>query len=229
MSLVYSTLFALVPVVAVAFSVLKAFGYHRELEPVLYEFLRPLGEKGSELTAKIMEFVENVQSTLLGTVGFVFLLYTVIVDDPEDRGRAQLHLARRAAAQPRAARDRVRRRHARRARSLTVVAMVMLASYRGQRQWWRRLSGLATGTPAAARSHFAPYVLIIGAVLVPVRLHAEHARAAGVPAFVGALFGGAAVGRRSARSSRASSSTRRRRRRSTPASRSCCCSWCGCT
>ena len=43
MSLVYSTLFAIVPVVAVAFSVLKAFGYHRELEPVLYEFLRPLG------------------------------------------------------------------------------------------------------------------------------------------------------------------------------------------
>ena len=46
MSLVYSTLFAIVPVVAVAFSVLKAFGYHRELEPVLFEFLRPLGDAG---------------------------------------------------------------------------------------------------------------------------------------------------------------------------------------
>ncbi len=78
MSLVYSTLFAIVPVIAVAFSVLKAFGYHRELEPVLYEFLRPLGEQGFELTAKIMQFVENVQGTLLGTIGFVFLLYTVV-------------------------------------------------------------------------------------------------------------------------------------------------------
>ena len=78
MSLVYSTLFAIVPVVAVAFSVLKAFGYHRELEPVLFEFLRPLGEQGYSLTASIMGFVENVQGTLLGTIGFVFLLYTVI-------------------------------------------------------------------------------------------------------------------------------------------------------
>ena len=78
MSLVYSTLFAIVPVVAVAFSVLKAFGYHRELEPVLFEFLRPLGEQGYALTASIMGFVENVQGTLLGTIGFVFLLYTVI-------------------------------------------------------------------------------------------------------------------------------------------------------
>ena len=79
MGLVYSSLFALVPVIAVSFAVLKAFGYHRELEPVLYEFLRPLGTKGYELTAKIMQVVENAQTTVLGTIGFVFLLYTVIV------------------------------------------------------------------------------------------------------------------------------------------------------
>ena len=78
MSLVYTSLFALVPVVAVSFSVLKAFGYSREIEPVLFEFLRPLGPKGYELTATIMRFVENAQTTLLGTVGFVFLVYTVI-------------------------------------------------------------------------------------------------------------------------------------------------------
>jgi membrane protein len=78
MGLVYSSLFAIVPVVAVSFSVLKAFGYHRELEPVLYEFLRPLGSRGLELTARIMAFVESAQTTLLGTVGFVFLIYTVI-------------------------------------------------------------------------------------------------------------------------------------------------------
>jgi hypothetical protein len=64
-------------VVAVSFSV-KPFGYHRELEPVLFEFLLPLGDNGYDLTVKIMEFVENVQGTLLGTVGFVFLLYSVI-------------------------------------------------------------------------------------------------------------------------------------------------------
>ena len=78
MSLVYSTLFAIVPVIAVAFAVLKAFGFHRELEPVLYEFLRPLGEQGQALARNIMGFVENVQGTVLGTIGFVFLLYTIV-------------------------------------------------------------------------------------------------------------------------------------------------------
>jgi membrane protein len=84
MGLVYSTLFAIVPVIAVAFSVLKAFGYHRELEPVLFEFLQTARRAGLyEATVKIMEFVENIQGTLLGTVGVVFLLYTVGRDGPE--------------------------------------------------------------------------------------------------------------------------------------------------
>src|SRR3569623_290909 len=49
MSLVYTTLLALVPLLAVSFSVLKAFGVHNQLEPVLLNFLAPLGEKGMEL------------------------------------------------------------------------------------------------------------------------------------------------------------------------------------
>ena len=78
MSLVYSTLFAIVPVIAVAFAVLQAFGYQRELEPVLYELLRPLGDQGQRVAARIMGFVGNVQGTLVGTVGVAFLLYTAV-------------------------------------------------------------------------------------------------------------------------------------------------------
>jgi membrane protein len=78
MSLVYSTLFALVPIVAVAFAMLKVFGYDQELEPVLFEFLRPLGDEAYVVTERIMEFVENVRGTLLGTLGIVFLIYTVV-------------------------------------------------------------------------------------------------------------------------------------------------------
>ena len=78
MSLVYSTLFALVPIVAVAFAVLKGFGYGSELEPVLFEFLKPLGDQASVVTERIMGFVENVQSTVLGTIGVVFLIYTTV-------------------------------------------------------------------------------------------------------------------------------------------------------
>ena len=78
MSLVYSTLFAIVPLIAVAFAVLQAFGYQQEIGRMVQEFLTPLGAPGRELAASIMGFVENAQGTILGTVGFVFLLYTVL-------------------------------------------------------------------------------------------------------------------------------------------------------
>src|ERR1700754_1733668 len=57
MSLVYTTLLSIVPAIAVSFSVLKGLGYHRQLEPVLYTFLEPLGDRGYELTQQITDFV----------------------------------------------------------------------------------------------------------------------------------------------------------------------------
>lgn len=78
MSLVYTTLLSIVPLIALSFSVLKGLGYHRDLEPVLYNFLEPLGDKAYELTAQVMGFVDNVSSGVLGSLGLVFLLYTVI-------------------------------------------------------------------------------------------------------------------------------------------------------
>ena len=78
MSLVYTTLLSIVPLIALSFSVLKGLGYHRYLEPVLYQFLEPLGDRATELTARVMLFVENVQSGVLGSLGLAFLLYTVI-------------------------------------------------------------------------------------------------------------------------------------------------------
>ncbi len=78
MSLVYTTLLSIVPLIALSFSVLKGLGFHRELEPVLYTFLEPLGEKAFDLTSQIMEFVDNVRSGVLGSIGLIFLLYTVI-------------------------------------------------------------------------------------------------------------------------------------------------------
>ena len=78
MSLVYTTLLSIVPLIALSFSVLKGLGFHRELEPVLYTFLEPLGEKAGEITTQVMQFVDNVQSGVLGSIGLIFLLYTVI-------------------------------------------------------------------------------------------------------------------------------------------------------
>ncbi|RJQ22615.1 MAG: YihY/virulence factor BrkB family protein [Nitrospiraceae bacterium] len=78
MGLVYFTLFSIVPVLAISFSVLKAFGVHNEAEPYLREFLAPLGSKGEEITSMIIGFVENMRAGVLGSAGFVVLLYTVI-------------------------------------------------------------------------------------------------------------------------------------------------------
>ncbi len=78
MSLVYTTLLSIVPLIALSFSVLKGLGFHRELEPVLFAFLEPLGEKAYDITAQVMEFVDNVRGGVLGSIGLVFLLYNVI-------------------------------------------------------------------------------------------------------------------------------------------------------
>jgi membrane protein len=78
MGLVYTTLLSLVPLIAFAFAVLKGLGVHRDLEPLVFEFLRPIGERAGELTTQMMSFVENVRGDVLGSVGLAFLLYTVI-------------------------------------------------------------------------------------------------------------------------------------------------------
>lgn len=78
MSLVYTTLLSLVPTVAIAFAIFRAFGYAVYVEQFLTQFLEPLGDQGTEITARLMEFVQRVNANVLGTVGFVFLVYTVI-------------------------------------------------------------------------------------------------------------------------------------------------------
>jgi len=51
MSLVYTTILALVPLIAFSFSILKAFGVvNSQLEPLISSFLEPLGPKGEEIT-----------------------------------------------------------------------------------------------------------------------------------------------------------------------------------
>ncbi len=75
-SLVYTTLLSLVPFLAVTFSVLKAFGVHQQIEPVLSQAFDPLGEKGAEITANIIQFVDNLKVGVLGAVGVAGLFYT---------------------------------------------------------------------------------------------------------------------------------------------------------
>lgn len=78
MSLVFTTLLSLVPLIAVAFSVLKAFGVHNQIEPFLLNVLEPLGDKGIEISTNIIGFVQNVKVGVLGSVGVAMLFYTII-------------------------------------------------------------------------------------------------------------------------------------------------------
>lgn len=79
MSLVYTTLLSIAPLMALAFSVLKGLGYGQSFQPLLYQFLQPIGDaKAAELTSKLMSTINNVRSGVLGSLGLALLIYTVI-------------------------------------------------------------------------------------------------------------------------------------------------------
>ena len=78
MSLVYTTLLSLVPLLAVSFSVLKGFGVHSELEPMLVQALEPLGSQAQEIANRLIGYVDNTAVGVLGSVGLVLLLYSVL-------------------------------------------------------------------------------------------------------------------------------------------------------
>lgn len=78
MSLVYTTLLSLVPLLALSFSVLKALGVHNSMEPVLLRLLAPLGDKSVELTETVIGFVENIRVGVLGVFGILLLFYTAV-------------------------------------------------------------------------------------------------------------------------------------------------------
>lgn len=76
--LVYVTILSIVPVIAISFSVLKAFGFHRQLQPFLYSVLAPLGPEGEQLTQQVIGFVDNVQGNVLAGVGLALLFVTTV-------------------------------------------------------------------------------------------------------------------------------------------------------
>ncbi|QHS10105.1 YihY/virulence factor BrkB family protein [Sinimarinibacterium sp. NLF-5-8] len=78
MSLVYTTLLSIVPLLALSFSVLKALGAHNALEPILLEFLHPLGSQANEITATVIGFVENIRVGVLGSLGVALLFWTAL-------------------------------------------------------------------------------------------------------------------------------------------------------
>ncbi len=78
MSLVYTTLLSVVPLLAFSFAILKGFGVFNQLEPYLDGLLEPLGAQGEQITDQILALVDNVRGSVLGGLGLAFFLYTAI-------------------------------------------------------------------------------------------------------------------------------------------------------
>ena len=78
MSLAYTTLLSIVPLMVFSFAVLKGLGARGDLKFLLHQFFRPMGSAATPLTESVMQFVVNMRGELLGSIGLAFLVYTVI-------------------------------------------------------------------------------------------------------------------------------------------------------
>jgi membrane protein len=78
MSLAYTTLLSLVPLLVFSFSILKGLGARTDLKLLLHEFFRPLGNAEQQMTEGVLQFVANMRGDVLGAIGLVFLIYTVV-------------------------------------------------------------------------------------------------------------------------------------------------------
>ncbi len=75
-ALSYTTLLAIVPLLAIAFSMLKGLGFHSRLEHVLINFLTAEQE---ELTSRIIEYIANTNFKALGVFGTALLIYASVM------------------------------------------------------------------------------------------------------------------------------------------------------
>lgn len=188
MSLVYTTLLSIVPLIALSFSVLKGLGYHRDFEPVLYTFLEPLGDRGYDLTKQVMDFVENVRGGVLGSLSLIFLLYATIsmIQKVEESFNFVWRVA-----QPRSLARRFSEYL-----SVMIVGPAVIVAALGMIATLANTSAVLAlskyepfGTALVGLGHLTPYVLVTGvfaflyAFMPNTRVHARAA-------LIGGLFAG---------------------------------------
>lgn len=189
MSLVYTTLLSLVPLLALIFSVLKGFGVHNQIQPVLLAFLAPLGAQGEEITRQVIGFVDNIRVGVLGAVGLGLLIYTVtaLLQKIEDAFNHVWHVKR---GRPLAQRISQYLSVLTVGPVLVLAALGLTATLLGT-DLARTLAAMETfGTLLQWLGGFLPYVLVILAftfiyVLMP------NTRVAWRSALVGGIVGGA--------------------------------------
>jgi membrane protein len=188
MSLVYTTLLSIVPLLALSFSVLKAFGVHNQAEPMLRRFLAPLGEKGDEVSRQIIGFIQHMNVGVLGSVGLALLLYTAVslIQKIEESFNHIWHISQQ------------RRLGERFSRYLSVLlvgpillfaAIGMTASALNAGIVRDVLALEALGELAYALGRLLPYVLVIAAFTF-IYMFIPNTRVELGPALVGGIVGG---------------------------------------
>lgn len=79
MSLVYTTLLTVVPLLAFSVSLLAAFGVHNVLRPVLVQLLLPLGSgTAGKVADHVIALASNIKIGVLGVLGLALLLFAVV-------------------------------------------------------------------------------------------------------------------------------------------------------
>jgi membrane protein len=188
MSLVYTTLLSVVPLIAFSFSILKGLGKHKELEPWLFDILAPLGAQGKEITEQVINLVDNVKGGVLGGVSLAFFIYTAIsmVQKVEESFNYVWYVSK-----PRS--------FARRFSEyffvlligpiVMVVALGMLASIKSNAIVQLILTNESLGPIFVRISAFTPYLLITG-VFTFLYMYMPNTKVKLKSALVGGLAGG---------------------------------------
>lgn len=78
MSLVYTTLLSIVPLIAISFAMAKGLGMVDNLRKLLLDSLDQIGPRGEEIAIQILSMVEKINGKAIGAFGVVFFLWTAI-------------------------------------------------------------------------------------------------------------------------------------------------------
>ena len=188
MSLVYTTLLSIVPLLAFSFAVLKGLGIHEKLEEQMYLFLEPLGERGVQITDNMMALVYNVNGRVLGGVSLAFFLWTAIsmVQKVEESLNYVWYVSES-------------RSFARRFTEYMFVLMIgplaivialgMITALQSQEIVQYLLENKIVGSLFVATSKLTPYFIVSG-VFAFLYWFMPNTRVRFVPAIVGGLAGG---------------------------------------
>ncbi len=190
MSLVYTTMLSIVPFLGFSFALLKGLGVHRDLEPLLLQFLDPLGERAPEITSKVIGFVDNVSGSVLGTVSVGILLLAAL--SMAQKVESSFNFVWRV--------DRPRNFARRFAEYLSFmligplimsIAMTLIASLSSVTVVTRLRAIEPIGGWIASLADLVPYLLLIGAFTL-LYVFIPNTRVRLKPALIGGLFAGAA-------------------------------------